>query len=315
MLDAPQDRLRSVFEDGVALHRADDLRGAVSHYLRVLAERPNLWFVTDNLAQALLALGDFRAGFSLYDIRFHRPRQAVPRPTLPFPEWRGEPILGKSVLIWPEQGFGDQIMFARFAASLAEVGAKVTLAATPPLFRLFSTLSTPVVAATSDVPLHDFWVMAGSIPGRLGLSKVPSAPPFPIFRQGGEGLGVAVRGDPQHPNDANRSLDSVAAQRLLGLPGVIDLLPESTGARDFLETADIIAGLDRVISVDTSIAHLAAAMGKPVSLLLPRVGIDWRWMLGRSPNPWYPTVTAFRQQPGEGWLDCVDRLLSGCRLE
>lgn len=302
------DRLRAIFEEGVARHRADDLEGASRCYLRVLAERPDLWFVTDNLCQALLARGDFKAGFALYENRFHRPKSVVPRPDLPTPEWRGDPVDGRSVLVWPEQGFGDQIMFARFAAPLREAGARVFLAAHPALQRLFADLPFPVVPVASPPP-HDVWVSAGSIPARLGLSALP--PPLALpTGSWGDGIGVVTRGDPRHPNDANRSLDAEATGRLQAIPGARSLSPEDTGARDFKDTAEIIAGLRLVISVDTSVAHLSASMGKPTWLLLPKVGLDWRWMLGRSHNPWYPAIRPFRQKEAGAWGPVVDDVFS-----
>lgn len=196
-ITTPDDRLRQVFEEGLALHRADDFHGAVQRYLQVLAERPNLWFVADNLCQALLAAGDHKAGFALYDNRFHRPRSAVPRPTLSFPEWRGEPLAGRSILVWPEQGFGDQIMFVRFARFLAEAGAEVSLGAYPLLARLFAELTENVVPAgdPSAVPAHDFWISAGSIPGRLGLgSDHIWSGPYLRTRADGAGIGICVAG-------------------------------------------------------------------------------------------------------------------------
>ena len=110
-----------------------------------------------------------------------------------------------------------------------------------------------------------------------------------------------ARGNPTHKNDAKRSLDPSGAAELLSLPGAVSLAPEHTGARDFQDTADLIAGLDLVISVDTAVAHLAGSLGVPTWILLPSTGVDWRWLRGRKDSPWYPSARLFRQPPTGDW--------------
>jgi hypothetical protein len=270
----------------------------------MLAERPELADVQANLALALLGAGQYAEGFLLYDLRFTRREGRVAKPALTFPEWRGEPLAARSILVWMEQGYGDQIMFARFAGELARRGARVSILAPPPLARLFASLPADVIVAEGKVtiPPHDFWVMPGSIPGRLGttLETLPNAPYLP-GRDGGEGTGLVWRGDPRHPTNAARSLPGDLAAELLALPGVRSLHPEDTGARDFQDTAAIVAGLERVVSVCTSVAHLAGAMGKPTWVLLMAENCDWRWMEGRSDSPWYPSSTLFRQPRAGDW--------------
>ena len=124
---------------------------------------------------------------------------------------------------------------------------------------------------------------------------------------------MVTRGNPKHPNDAHRSLPPAQAKRLLDLPGAISLAAEDTGVADFLDTAGLIAGLDLVISVDTSVAHLAGAMGKPVWILLPHLGTDWRWGLSGSETPWYPSARLWRQ-PGIGlWRPVVDAVVEAAQ--
>jgi ADP-heptose:LPS heptosyltransferase len=117
-----------------------------------------------------------------------------------------------------------------------------------------------------------------------------------------------TRGNPGHANDAHRSLPDDFGRELLALPGAVDLDPSSTGARDFQDTAEIVAGLDLVISVDTSVAHLAGAMGKPVWILLPAVSVDWRWMSARADTPWYPSARLFRATEAGGWRAVMDEV-------
>jgi hypothetical protein len=124
------------------------------------------------------------------------------------------------------------------------------------------------------------------------------------------GVGVKVSGNPTHSNDGKRSLPAKVAAELPSLDGEIDLDPASTGARNFQDTAEIVAGLDLVISVDTSVAHLAAATGKPTWILLPFFSTDWRWMRGWQDSPWYPSVRLFRQGADEDWAPVIGQVRS-----
>jgi hypothetical protein len=276
---------------------------AVELYGEVLRLAPGRPEALQNLCLALLGAGDLGEGFRRYDLRFERAVGRVARPTLSFPEWRGEPLAGRSLLVWMEQGFGDQIMFARFLPRLAQMAASLSIVTPPPLTRLFAPLPARVIEASGrvDIPRHDFWIMPGSIPGRLGVTEatLPRAPYLP-GADGGSGLGVAWRGDPRHANDLHRSLPPRLGEALLALPGAVSLAPQDTGAEDFEQTAALIRGLERVITVDTSIAHLAGAMGKLTWVLLPALNCDWRWQAARDDSPWYPSVRLFRQPaPGE----------------
>jgi hypothetical protein len=273
------DEVEARFRRAEALQRTGRYAEAVVLYRQILESAPDLAIAEHNLCLALLGAGDLGEGLRRYDNRFERALGRVAKPELSFPEWRGEPLAGRSILIWLEQGFGDQIMFARFAPVLAAMGANVSLLVPPPLVRLFASLPVRLVQARGavEIPRHDYWVMPGSIPSRLGVSEttLPRAPYLP-GAEGGSGIGVAWRGDPRHRNDAHRSLPLDQGAQLLALPGAMSLAPEDTGAEDFEGTAEIIRGLTRVITVDTSVAHLAGAMGKPVWILLPALNCDWR---------------------------------------
>jgi hypothetical protein len=262
------------------------------------------------LAVLLLSQGRYEEGFALFEARHLLAQYA--KPELPYAEWRGEPVAGKRLLIWPEQGFGDQIQFARFAPVLQAMGAQVTLICWPALERLFQqSLGVQVIAAQGEISFEDpdYWVMAMSLAGRLGLAtdtlpnapylraEAPARPPA-----GGVRVGLMTRGAAAFANDVNRSLSAEAAQALRALPvETLDLAPEATGAQDFGDTAAIVAGLDLVISVDTAVAHLAGAMGKPCWVLLPAEGADWRWLRERRDSPWYPSVRLYRQGAPGDW--------------
>ncbi len=253
-----------------------------------------------NLAFLLLKGGRYTEGWPYYESRFGRPG-ARPRPRLSFPEWRGEPV--KSLLVWYEQGLGDQIQFARYVSVLAGRGIAVGLVCDPPLARLFQPLPATIIPAEGEVqiPRYDAWVMAGSLPLRLQttLETIPPTPYLP-GGLGGSGVGLVTRGNPAHSKNAIRSLSETAEQELRALPGMVSLLPEDTGARDMEDTARIVRGLELVISIDTSLVHLAGAMDKPCWVLLAYEA-DWRWLRGRSDSPWYPSLRLFRQPKRGDW--------------
>jgi len=310
------DGVEVLFRRAAAVQRAGDYAAAVELYREVLRARPGFSPAEENLCLALLAAGDYAEGFRRYDIRFTRKLGRVAKPALSFPEWRGEPLAGRSLLVWMEQGFGDQIMFARFIPVLAAMGAEISLLAPPPLVRLFASLPARIIAAEGRVaiPPHDFWIMPASIPGLLGVTEaaIPAAPYLP-GAPSGSGIGVASRGDPRHPNDSERSLPPAAAAELLALPGAVSLLPEDTGAPDFEATAELVRGLEQVITVDTSLAHLAGAMGKPTWVLLPAQNCCWRWQSGREDSPWYPSVRLFRQRTAGAWAPVLAAVAAALR--
>jgi len=301
------------------LHRAAGrLDLAEAEYRRTLALAPGAAATARVLGTLLLSQGRFAEGFALFEARHELPTMA--KPALPFPEWRGEALGGKRLLIWPEQGFGDQIQFARFAPVLGAMGADVTVVCAPALHRLFeASLGVRTIAAAGAVefPDPDVWVMAGSLAARLGVTPdtIPAAPylhaigPSPPLGEGLK-LGLMTHGNPAHDNDAHRSLGAEDAQALRDLlPPVVELDPAATGARDFADTAALVQALDLVISVDTAVAHLAGAMGKPCWVLLPAIDTDWRWLRDRSDSPWYPSMRLYRQPPGEGWAAVLARLI------
>lgn len=270
------------------------------------------------LGYVRLAQGDYPRGWPLYEVRKLVPGQNARPPPLPG-EWQGEPLAGKSLLIWPEQGFGDQVQFARFAPVLAAQAATVTLVAEPPLTALFASLGVEVVARTDQltVPAPDHWTLALSIPFRLGttLETIP-APPYlhtPADRRAKwagfapkAAVGFAWRGRATHPNDANRSLPSPDVLAPLASAGatLVDLT-EPLGD-DFADLAALVEQLDLVVTVDTALAHVAGALGKPCFVLLPWLRTDWRWLRDRSTSPWYPSVRLFRQPRHGDWTSVIE---------
>ena len=252
------------------------------------------------LACAQLGLGRFAEAWPVYDSLRTDPGKAAGR-GFGVPEWQGEPLAGKRLLIWREQGFGDQLMMARYLPMLE--AAHITYAGRPELERLFAQMPVDYLAVRGQWtagPFH-YWTLPLSLPARLGITPdtIPTAPWLRGTPTRRGGIGVMWRGNAlPHPE---RSLSEAAGAELLALSGAVSLDPADSGARDFQDTADLIAGLDVVITVDTSVAHLAGAMGKPMMLLLPARFADWRWMQGRTDSPWYPSARLYRQQVHGDW--------------
>jgi tetratricopeptide (TPR) repeat protein len=310
-------RLGSIYAEAGLTDRAEQ------EYRAALAAKPGDPSIELALAGLYLSLGRYGEGWPLFAARIPLHPDVVPPVAVSFPEWRGEPLDGKSIMVWVEQGLGDQIQMCRFADRLKASGAaRVTLACRPSLAHLFSTLQgadkiIPIAThASVTVEPHDYWSRYFSLPEHLGitLETLPAKPYLaaPADRlerwSGAGGVGLAWQASPTGFNAANKRLPAEHAQRLLDR-GAISLHPEDTGARDFADTAAIIAGLDLVISIDTSVAHLAGAMGKPCWTLLPFIHADWRWLRGRTDSPWYPSLKLYRQARPLDWSETVDRLL------
>jgi len=261
------------------------------------------------LALNLLRAGDYAEGFRLYERREVKITRAMTgRPRLSFPEWHGGPV--RSLVILPEQGLGDEIMFNRYVPQLTAQGVEVTLLCRPSLARLFAPLGVRLLplGPSVDVPRAEGWVLSPSLPLRMGTTpaNVPEAVYLP-GGAGGEGVGVMAVGslDP----DPRRALPKTSADQLLALPGAVNLDPAATGAKDFEDTRAIIEGLALVITVDTAVAHLAGAMGKPCWTLIPFTP-DWRWGERGPHSPWYPAMRLFRQPKLLDWANVVAEVIA-----
>lgn len=317
---------------GIAFANAGDLVRAEREQLAALFLQPQSTAAQLSLANLYLSAGRYAEGWPLLEARVAAHPDVVPPVKLPYPEWRGEPLAGRSILVWVEQGFGDKIQMARFARTLKAQGAsRVTLGCNPPLTALFSTLDgvdelvTVAVRQSVEVRPHDLWTRYFSLPGRLGitLETLPAAPYLaaPAERRGrwadfrpdaglgGRRVGLVWQASPTGFNAASKGLTPQDAQRLLDL-GAVSLHPEDTGAADFADTAAILETLDLVISIDTSAAHLAGAMGKPCWTLLPFLRCDWRWLRERADSPWYPTMRLYRQTRAQDWGETIDRIVA-----
>ncbi len=306
--------------------------GRVGEALAVLdaavARWPDFAQAQWNRAVALLLGGDFRRGFEAYEWRKRHPAFRSAFAPLPGPCWDGKPcwdggaLSGRTVLVRAEQGMGDVIHCARYLASLREAGGDPVLLCAPSLVPVLGAMPG-VRAVAGGMPAYDAWVdmmslpglVGGAIPGSGGYLRADPARVAAWRRRlpAGRRVGVAFAGNPAQETDRRRSvpmelvrglpqiaglsfvnLQHGAAAAGLGLP---DLTPWMT---DYGETAALIEACDLVISVDTSVAHLAGALGTACWVLLA-ASPDWRWGLGRADTPWYDSVRLFRQERAGDW--------------
>jgi tetratricopeptide (TPR) repeat protein len=323
-----------------ALNRFDD---AIASYGKAQALRKDDADVHFMESLALLTLGDYRRGFAKYEWRWRRSGMPEQK-SRGRPLWRGDyPLARKTVLLHAEQGFGDTIQFARYVPLLAASGAKVVLEVQPELTALMTRLegAATIVARGAAPPPFDVHCPLGSLP--LAFKTEPATVPANIPYLSADDahlakwsarigalerprVALAWAGNPSHLNDRNRSIAfaklapllSIAArfvsiQRDVRGEDAIALASESRVTNlsaeldDFADTAAVIALCDLVIAVDTAVAHLAGAMGRPLWMLLP-FAPDWRWTLDGEISPWYPTARLFRQTSLGDWDGVIEQL-------
>ncbi|MBN3729186.1 tetratricopeptide repeat protein, partial [Burkholderia sp. Ac-20379] len=323
-----------------ALRRHDEARQA---YADAIAIDPE--FVVAHCTRSFLslAIGDFEAGWAEYEWRW-RDRQLDPsRRTFAQPRWtRDMPLDGKTILLYAEQGLGDTLQFCRYAALVKALGARVVLEVQPELVALLGALEgvDVLVARHAPLPVFDLHCPLMSLPRefRTDLDSIPGRQPYlradpARVARWRERLGPAQRprigvvwsGNPLHLNDHNRSIpladllpivdsryDWVSLQKVVREEdrAVLDASAirfVGDALTDFAETAALVETMDCVISVDTSVAHLAGALGRPLAVMLPFTP-DFRWMLERDDSPWYPEARLFRQAEGGQWAPVVERL-------
>ncbi len=337
---------------GDALQQQRRLVEAVACFQRAVALKPDYAEAHTNLAMVLLALGDLAAAWPEYEWRWQGAHLAASRRDFACPQWRGEPAPGRTLLIHAEQGFGDTLQFCRYAPLAAARGLRVVLEVPRALARLLRSLPgvDQVVAQGEARPGFDLHCPMLSLPLAFGttVATIPTAPAYlhadpaqvaawqarlAATGRGGPRVGLVWAGSTRadRPSlaaiDHRRSLPADRLAPLLAVPGVhfvslqkdgpaapphaalTDFMPEMT---DFADTAALIAALDLVISVDTAVAHLAAALGKPV-WVMDRFDSCWRWLTGRRDSPWYPTLLLHRQpRPGD-WDAVVAEIAANLR--
>jgi hypothetical protein len=261
--------------------------------------------LSEVLALALLMQGKLRDGFREYEVRKAR-RDLLDR-KLGTPEWDG-PIAGRAIMVWGEQGFGDEIQGARFLPMLRQRGARhITLACSRVMQRALQPFADVVVDREADkvvVPKHDCWVRMWSIPHRLGLelADISGAPYLSVPPKRRGGIGLVERGNPLHPHDVHRSIPDGLLQRVIPEGELLE--PEG----DILDSLTRVSGLDLLVTVDTSWAHMAGALGIPCWVLLSASHLDWRWLRERTDSPWYDSLRLYRQVTPGDWGEVFARV-------
>jgi tetratricopeptide (TPR) repeat protein len=328
----------------VALRRLDRPHEAAMSASRALVASPDFAQARFVESVARLTLCDFAAGWRGYEARWAVGFLAAQRRSFTAPLWLGQDSLaGKTILLHAEQGLGDTIQFVRYAPHVARRGAKIILEVQRELVPLLSSLSdvAAVIARGEPLPAFDAHCPLLSLP--LAFATEPATIPadIPYLAAPAERIGfwrnrlpktrpvigLVWSGGRSHDNDLNRSIELATLAPLLDLPdlafvslqhdvresdvpalrGLPNLSVLEPGFRDFADTAAAVSLLDAVVAVDTAVAHLAAAMGKPLLLLLP-FAADFRWLRERTDSPWYPTARLYRQPRFGDWPSAVANL-------
>jgi len=319
------------------------VEGAIAHYKAAAKFDPGHAQLNANLGIALIGNDEWTEGFAAYRHRFNAPG-FPPRPRFSYPAWRGEPIEGKTILLYVEQGFGDEIQSLRFAKTVKDLGARVILSVRPPMFRLARSFAhADAVINQYDPPpwQPDFMCALLDVPGIVGMSPetVPLKGGYLSAREEGFRLGFpdgalkvgicwASGKRPDQPAVAETAKQkSLSFEQLapLARPGVKLVCLQQThgdadqlrelgvadpmrGITDFADTAFIIDHLDLVVTVDTAVAHLAGAMGKPVWNLV-RFDALWPWRKETGPSCWYDSMRIYRQPHPFDWREPLGRLM------
>lgn len=319
------------------LHGLGQYEPAIAAARQAIKLKPDVPLPQYNLSLMLLTRGEFEEGWRLHETRFDVPQLDMKRHNQGRPIWDGSDLHGKTILLNSEQGCGDTIQCMRYIPLIQQRGGRIIIGCHKDLARLLQRFPG-IDRVISDIdPSLDFDVSSTmlSLPYlfQTTLQNLPATVPYlqadpadvtkwkaRLASIPGQKIGIVWAGRPGHNNDHNRSMKladfaplgkvagaafitlqkGAAAEQAKDPPAGLNLLDWSTDLSDFADTAALIENLDLVLTVDTSVAHLAGALGKPVWVLLPFVP-DWRWMLERTDSPWYPTMRLFRQPRYGDW--------------
>jgi tetratricopeptide (TPR) repeat protein len=336
---------------GITLYNLRRLEDAQASYARALVAQPDWPGAHYNESHYRLLTGDLALGWEKFEWRWEiEPLKSKKRDFVQ-PQWSGlQEIAGKTVLLHAtDGGFGDTIQFCRYAPLIAERGARVILEVIEHQQRLMRTLAgvTQVTARGEPLPDFDLHCPFLSVPLAFGtrLATIPSQTPYlhaaasladgwnaRLGPRNRPRIGIAWSGNPMHDNDRNRSIGlrpflplltgvdatfvslhrDISAADAAVLRERSDIVHFGEELKDYTDTAALIANLDLVVAVDTSVAHLAGALAKPVWILLPFMP-DWRWLLDRDDSPWYPTARLFRQDDTRAWDGVIARVRAALR--
>src|SRR5579875_1555358 len=330
---------------GRALQALNRHAEAVASFDEAVARDRRYADAYSNRALSRLALGDYARGFADYEWRWKRSGMSDPRGKYRAPLWLGEyPLARRRVLLVAEQGLGDTLQFSRYAPLLARMGATVIMEVHAELKTLLEPLEgvAAVIARGEPLPAYDVFCPLGSLPlaFKTEATTIPADIPYLHARDArlarwrprlaaltGKRVAFAWAGNPRHANDRNRSIDFAQLAPLFAVPGVSfvsiqrelragdaarladepKVLHLGDALEDMDDTAAVLALCDLLIAVDTSVAHLAGAMGRPLWVLLP-FSPDWRWTAQGERTPWYPQARLFRQRAPGDWPDVIARV-------
>jgi hypothetical protein len=329
---------------GNVLRECGDPAGAVPFLQRSIQLAPEHPTAQFNLAVAYLLTGDYARGWPQYETRWNYEHLAGTLPKFDQPRWTGQDIKGKTLLIIGEQGHGDNIQFVRFVADIQARGAQPVLVVDRSLIPLFQSLGIDTIVAFGEtLPAFDYWTPIMSIPGIVGSTLENLAPvqyyltadaklqqawqqqlgPKTRLRVGfcwsgrrdtwinrhkampfGEMLALIKR----NPNYewVNLQCDCTAEEEAELLSAGVKAYPGAI--QTFADSAALIMHMDVVLAVDTAVAHLAGALGRPVWVMLSQFALDWRWLLDRDSSPWYTTARLFRQPAMGDWASVTGRI-------
>jgi tetratricopeptide (TPR) repeat protein len=333
---------------GNVLRELGELDRSIQAYRAALAMNPDDPRSHWNLAISLLLKGDLAEGFDEYEWRWSMREYIVPQRTFAQPRWNLNAPAGKRIFIYAEQGMGDTIQFVRYLPMIIARGGQPILECQPELTRLLQGFAgVKIVERGQPRPEFDLHCPLLSLPKAFGtvLSNIPAKVPYlspspqvvnkwqarmPSGAQ--RKIGLAWAGHPHFSRNHLRSVPLLQMAALAAIPDMqffslqkgeaagqakqpptgMELIDWTDDLDDFAETAGLIANLDLVITVDTAVAHLAGAMGKPVWVILGRIP-DWRWMMDRADSPWYPTMQLFRQPRLGDWKTPIDEIAAALR--
>jgi len=329
---------------GNVLRECGDPMGAIPFLQRSIQLAPTHPTAQFNLAVAYLLAGDYARGWPQYETRWNYEHLAGELPTFPQPRWTGQDVKGKTVLVTGEQGHGDNIQFVRFIGDIIERGARVILTLNPNLRPLLLGPSIPTILVEGDpLPEFDYWTPIMSIPGVIGTTVENIAnvqfyltADAALQKQWQEMLGPKKRlrvgfcwsgrrdtwinrhkGMPfetmlelikRNPGYewVNLQCDCTAEEEAELMANGVNAYPGAI--KSFADSAALIMHMDVVLSVDTAVAHLAGALGRPVWVMLSQYALDWRWLLDRDSSPWYTTARLFRQPKMGDWASVTEKI-------
>lgn len=308
--------------------------------LKIIPEQPTASF---NLAVAYLLSGDYNRGWAQYETRwkFEHLNGLLPNP--PQPRWTGQDLKDKTLLIFAEQGHGDNIQFVRFITTLMDMGAKIKLQINNNLIPLLSGSEITLYLPEQDCGEFDYWVPIMSIPGVLGIN-LENLPQNLQYLEANKQLAQAWqkrlgpknrlrvgfcwsgrrdtwinlhKGMPfveiltlikQNPDYEwiNLQMDCTPEEEQILIAAGVNVYNKDI--TNFGDTAALMNHLDVVLSVDTAVAHLAGALGRPTWVMLNAYGLDWRWLLNRDDSPWYPGARLFRQPKMGDWKSVTEKI-------